>query len=319
MTRSAYRCARAAFTEAAYRSHFSSFAPVSNDWFDRPSPFMAELWTRGRAGAVSLLPMLLRMAQSRSRNNAAFSREELSRLCGCDGKTIDVGRRVLEEMGLASSSVQSRYGKNVLHWCCGPSLSARKCNGRFEDASSYYYFPLRFVYGGHWAQLSPPQRWLLLIIGTRARSITDEKAASALLRERLASDVAWAHVQHSWSRSETMYGKPQLRVAASLSLGELAKQSGLSPTAVSKAVGGWKPPEIWDASSSDPTSIRHSPIWVYPVRGGNHLYHIRDEVEPWPWHILNGESLPSRVVNSEASVEPTYHESEDDNDDDLPF
>jgi hypothetical protein len=114
------RCHRDEFTQEEFDRRAREFAAIPSRWATgAPGPDgtvglrLADLWDAGGAGLVSVLPLLVRVAAGTITDGFALSREELSRLAGCDPKSVDrrgaswtrgAGRRPRRASGTASGS-----------------------------------------------------------------------------------------------------------------------------------------------------------------------------------------------------------------------
>ena len=185
-----------------------------------------------------------------------LSIEELSRLAGVGRGSVQAGGKTLKSFGLASSKIVRKFGKFVTGWTLKAGLS-----GLGSHKEEYFYFPMRFVYGGNWSHMPGSEKCFYLAVGGLGRTYKQEPTSNPLLKLLDTGELDDLHA---------CYDQEQRLRLACVSYREIQYASGLSQATV-KRIGSQLQA---DASA---TSI----IRAYPAGGGRSLlYHLRDHAEP---------------------------------------
>ena len=284
------KCARWRFTPEHLGLYRTSFWPMPPEWGSTDGTSMLKrIWTEGGVGAVSILPVLGQFAHSLGPKGVTYSKEELARLAGIHPATVATAASALKQLELASSSTVLQHGIWVTRWKLYPALAALKgVRGRLED---YFSVPLRFIYGGNWAQLTGVQRALYLAIGTQSRVFEDPPERNSLLNSRHVKKSDRVDMHRAWEYSTMVVdgvSKHYNRLTC-LSITELCVITGMARSTVVEASNELKHPYSWPECGNNPRRIHYNPIGVAPTVTGSLVYYFRDHAEPWPWEYLNGE------------------------------
>jgi hypothetical protein len=300
-----YLCYRDEFTQRDYDAHSEQFAAVPYAWASYPEHFpnptlLSSMAREGGTGLVALLPLVLRMAagQRKSHRPFPFSREELSRLCGCDGKSVDKARRALAARDWATATTQTTpRGKQLLYWRVSEDmLPPDEDDKRLYD---YFYFSLRLVYGGHWAVMSPAERLVYLAVGLTSQPVKEDPAEIAAL-DLLPPGTGRGDIGAARAAGR----RPEVRLSTATHA-QLARITGLHRGSVERVVARWKSPAVWSGDIGPADWGDYAPVWAYPTRdGGSLLYHLRDHVQPLPWALLNAPDRAERIASGALTHGP---------------
>ena len=272
----AYRCRRNQFTEQEYETSGATFWPIPMDLGDQ----LADLWDAGGVGAISLLPLLGLWANAKSVEWVHLPKEKAARLAGTSAKSVARAARILQERGLAESSLGSYGGRRFTQWNVSPGLAV-PMGGDQRSSEPYFYFSARLIYGGAWSKLTAVQRLLYLALATQAHTYGKQEAQKwlkYLLYPGTSEGDLWAGFDQS----------PPLRLVA-CSYSALEHLTGVARSSLKAAVAGLKHPDVWPTAPTDPATLQFAPLSVYPSDGGSLIYHFRDHAEHWPWEVLNSD------------------------------
>lgn len=291
-----YRCRRNAFTQGQYELYANSFWAVPSDWANTNR--FADFWKAGGLGLISVLPVLGQYAHSTFASELFLSKEEIARLAGLDSGTVTVAQDGLDYLGLAKGSHTLFLGERSTVWHLSQHLAAPRTADRFVP--DYFYFSSRLIYGGNWAKLRPVQRALYLAIGVSARSYDALPTETHPLYVETRRDIE--HCYDELRRHHTRAPElPWLRLV-SLPISRLVRMTGISRSAIQRALQAMKHPDVWPDARNDAAALRHCPLGIYPSRGSQYVFHLRDHAPHWPWEQLNGTgSIPQdRFVNGHS-------------------
>jgi hypothetical protein len=257
---------------------------------------LASLRKGGGAGAVSMLPVLGPWVNSDFKDGLMLSKEEVARLSGVDVGSVRRGTQALMMHGLVTGAATAyQHGKTVTVWRLSPSLASPTSNA--ERTKDYFYFASTLLHGGNWAQLTHVQRALYLAVGSQAKTFPEPVADNKLLAAALAAHACQQDLLDCYAADPE---HPHLRLAL-LSFTELSAISGISKTALHKAVNAFKRPDSWPRVDGDAAALLHAPLAVYPTDGGSLVYHLRDHAPPWPWDELNRQPEPACAAIADDS------------------
>ena len=281
-----YRCAQSRFSHAEYLKMSRLFFPLSPDWGAAPRYRLAELWRRGRKGAISIFPILGFYANASYASHLDLSKEKLARLGGIDQASVGKAAAVLEELQIARSRLRPLGGHRITQWDILPGLAvASETQGVSQRRlkETYFYLSGRIVGGGNWASLSGASRALYLGLATRAKKYTSPPD-QGLLRWRLPDGVWLGDLELAYTSSGE--GDRHLRLVLDTSITDICRITGLSQGAVKSAIRALKSPRIWPGATGG-GGFRYQPLAIYPDETGTLIYHFRDHADPWPWAQLN--------------------------------
>jgi len=276
-----YRCNRDTFTQEEFDQYRKGFYPMPSEWSE-PGNTLFHTWRAGGSGAIGLLPVLGQFAHARFRHHAVVPKEKLARLAGMDPATIATAGKALDQLGLATPSTGSYRGKRVTTWDLKPSMVVGYRGQRLSP--EYFHFSAETIYGGQWAKLTKVQRAIYLAVGGKARFIKEWDAVGRLVSATVPRAVNLGDIAAAYRHDPLRLG---VRIA-DMSYAEFGEITGISLSALKRAINLLKHPAHWAGCGNDPALLRYSPLAVYPTfEGHSLLYHFRDHVPAWPWDILN--------------------------------
>ena len=293
-----YRAYRSAFSQLEFERHAGMFWPMPSAW-GQPGldgfTMLRRLRDEGGVGALAIVPILGRYAHWQKASAVPLSLEECARLGGCDQESIRRGSAAMERLELATTFHRHRYGKIVTVWNIKSAITTPMVAGKLHTAS--FRFDSRVVYGGAWSMLSGTQKALYLGAASRAYTYRNPDALHDLLDDLLEAsterhDILEAFAHHRAHDAEVLNGDSGNVRLAVASVNELSQATGVSETALHRAINGLKwSPAAAPADVRD--ELRYAPLGVLHSRPGRpNLFLFRDHAAPWPWHVLN--SRPSR-------------------------
>jgi hypothetical protein len=288
------RLKRPTFTENQYRQYSRSFWPMPREWGRGSPSFLSQLWEVGRGSVIGALPVLGQFTHTQQRTGLYLSTLEQARLSNQAPNTLDKGLALAEHRFALVAKQERQPGERANRWHVGPHIAASKGpDGRLAD---YFHFPARWIYGGQWALLSPPERLLLLALAAHADVRTEEPVTSHYL-----AHLGWdweadrSDLQASWGCNDLGFGEQRghaYRVVAAGS-GELQNRTSLSRSTISSIIRTWtqvRPQWPWGECVDReglPLFPERQLVRAYPLQTGRYLFHFRDHVEPWPFDELN--------------------------------
>jgi hypothetical protein len=309
-------CYRNEFTAKLYEQYQSASWLIKSEWGQRESGFPFAKLHRAdseqgcpAAGSslLSVLPMLGMIAGLDCREEYALSIEELGHLSGVGSAAVRTVMRALELRGCVRTWVAKRRGKWLTHWSVTPKLSAAVNDGR-ADSSSYFYFPMRLLYGANWAAMTRTQRALYVAAATHARVYRSHPSDNPLLRDVLRDSTPLDDLERTYFANCAASEEGGLRLAC-VSVGDMSAITGMSRSTLSIGIQGLKHPAQWPESSrNQPSLLKYFPIWVYPTTAAQSLiYAFRDDVSHVPWEVANASTIslqkvPAALLSQSASA-----------------
>ena len=276
-----YHCRKATFTEEDFDASKERFWAMPSKWGDPEDSVLAQMWTKGRSGLISMVPILGQFAAMQAADRVYLSVEEIARLGGIDPSTVTAAKGALAD-GWAQSEVRCWGPGKITKWDISKQFLAERRDGRYTQ--DHFRFGCHLIYGGNWARLTKTQKLVYLAIASRTATYNNEDDFNWVRRHLLPDTMT--DINRCWDE------EGRVRMASFVSYCELARITGLARSSVVKAVKGFKHPDVWPDVMNDPDQLRFSPIAVYPAVSGGCIYHMRDHVPHWPWDELNRHTTP---------------------------
>jgi hypothetical protein len=213
----------------------------SNSYWPMPSRFveeghLARLWRAARVkekcsgAAIGLLPAIGIHMNTVREGRFFMGQHGMGRLAGLSVTSVRKGGRILERTGIGAVQRQLQpNGLPVSVWSLNEVAYVKTKDSLPEQncpAASYLSFPARALYGGNWSQLTPVQQAMYLAVGATVRT-----------HDRETSDGFLRYVLPEKQRQELLNRTGRLMITTDLPRRRLADLTGISPSALSAAIG----------------------------------------------------------------------------------